>query len=504
MHFTVLDYSIVILYLISVLFFGLYTSGKQTSTKDYFLGSKSIPWWAACFSVVATETSTLTFISIPGLAYISNMNFLQLAFGFVIGRIIVAFVFLPKYYSGNMETAYQFLGNRFGKPMRKYASVTFIVLRIFADGVRLFTTAIPIKFITGLGYFECILIVGIVTVIYSYIGGIKAVIWTDVIQMFIYFIGAAASMYIIYTLLPGGWSDVVKYATPGDKFQSFNFAMPSSLTEMFTGGYSLIGGLVGGAFLAMASHGTDQLIVQRLLTCRDKKSSQKAVIFSGVIVFMQFAVFLLIGLMLFALYKGADFKTLMMDSNNLTKSDEIFPMFIISYLPAGLSGLVVAGLLSASMSTLSSTFNSLASTTILDLFQGNRFLKTQKDEMKYSRLATLFWAFVIMGTGLLFQSETNPAVDFALRIQSLIYGGLLGVFLLGMVFEKARLIDAVISYSFAILILTALFVLPKFGIIPSLNLTWFTFFGVIITFVIANVTMLFRSRTSDVSKQTLQ
>ncbi|MBK8380623.1 MAG: hypothetical protein IPL16_01775 [Ignavibacteria bacterium] len=240
MHFSTLDYGIVIFYLIAVAFFGIYTSGKQTNVKDYFLGSKSIPWWAACFSVVATETSTLTFISIPGLAYISNMNFLQLAFGFLIGRIVVAMIFIPKYYSGNMETAYQFLGTRFGNPMRKYASVTFIVLRIFADGVRLFTTAIPIKFITGLGYLECILIVGLITVVYSYIGGIKAVIWTDVVQMFIYFIGAIASMIVIYNLLPNGWADVVQYAAPGNKFQSFNFTMPSSLTEMFTGGYGLI------------------------------------------------------------------------------------------------------------------------------------------------------------------------------------------------------------------------------------------------------------------------
>lgn len=494
MHFSTLDYSIVIIYLIAVAIIGIYISGRQTSVKDYFLGSNTIPWWAACFSVVATETSTLTFISIPGLAYISNMNFLQLAAGFLIGRIIVAFVFIPRYYAGKMETAYQFLGNRFGSPMRKYASVTFIVLRIFADGVRLFTTAIPLKFITGLGYLECIVIIGSITVVYSYIGGIKAVIWTDVIQMFIYFIGAFASMIVIFNLLPNGWSDVVAFAEPGNKFQSFNFTMPGSFTEMFTGGYGLIGGLIGGAFLAMASHGTDQLIVQRLLTCKDKKSSQKAVIFSGVIVFVQFTIFLIIGLMLFALYKGVDYKSMLVDGHNLTKSDEIFPMFIVQNLPIGLAGLVVAGLLSASMSTLSSTFNSLASTTMFDLLQGRKFIKNEADELKYSRMATIFWAFVIMGTGLLFQSETNPAVDFALKIQSLIYGGLLGVFLLGIIYKKATLKDAMISYSFAIVILALLFILPKFGVMPAINLTWFTLFGVIITFIIANITMLFGNK----------
>ncbi|MBK8983031.1 MAG: sodium/solute symporter [Ignavibacteria bacterium] len=486
-YFSTTDYIIIVVYLLAVAAFGIISSGKQNTVKDYFLGSKNIPWWAACFSVVATETSTLTFISIPGLAYISNMNFLQLAFGFLIGRIIVAMIFIPRYYAGNMDTAYQYLGKRFGEPMRKYASVTFILLRIFADGVRLFTTAIPIKFITGLGYFECILIVGIITVIYSYIGGIKAVIWTDVIQMFVYTFGAIASMIVIYNLLPNGWTDVTAFASQDDKFQIFNFDNILS----FTGGYSIIGSLLGGAFLAMASHGTDQMIVQRLLTCKDVKSSQKAVIFSGVIVIVQFTIFLVIGVMLYALYDGVDFKNMIINGHNLTKSDEIFPMFIVQSLPIGLAGLIVAGLLSASMSTLSSTFNSLASTTILDLFKGLKKFESEKVELKYSRLATLFWAAVIMGTGLLFQSETNPAVDFALKIQSLIYGGLLGVFLLGIVSHKAQLKDAVISYTFAIVILSLLFVLPKFNIIPPLNLTWFTFFGVVITFIIANITMLF-------------
>jgi len=489
-NFSGLDYLIVVVYLIAVAFFGIYTSGRQTSATDYFLGSKSIPWWAACFSVVATETSTLTFISIPGLAYTSNMNFLQLAMGFIIGRIIVAVIFIPRYYSGNMETAYQYLGTRFGSSMRKYASVTFILLRIFADGVRLFTTAIPIKFITGLGYPECILIVGVITLVYSYIGGIKAVIWTDFIQMFIYLAGAVASMFVIYQLLPGGWTDVVSFAEPGNKFQILNFKLPENFWNMFTGNYGLIGGLIGGAFLAMASHGTDQLIVQRLLTCKDKKSSQKAVVISGVIVFFQFALFLIIGIMLFALYKGADYKTLEMNGLNLTKSDEIFPMFIVQNLPSGLSGLVVAGLLSASMSTLSSTFNSLASTTILDLFKGKKFLESPRNEIKYSRIATIFWAFVIMGTGLLFQSETNPAVDFALKIQSLIYGGLLGVFLLGIFQLKANLKNAIVSYTFAVISMSLLFILPKFNLIPSINLTWFTFIGVLITFVISHLLIL--------------
>ena len=489
MNFSTLDQVIIVVYILGVAAFGIYTSGKQRSVKDYFLGSKKIPWWASCFSVVATETSTLTFISIPALAYISNMNFLQLAVGFLIGRIIVAFVFIPRYYAGNMETAYQFLGNRFGNPMRKYSSITFIFLRIFADGVRLFTTAIPIKLITGLSYFESILIIGIITVIYAFIGGIKAVIWTDVVQMIIYFVGAVGTIIVIYQLLPNGWTDVVNFAEIDNKFQVFNFSFADSFGKFFTGGYNAVGGIIGGAFLAMASHGTDQMIVQRLLTCRDKVSSQKAVIWSGVIVIFQFAIFLLIGIMLYALYEGVDYKTLVVGDHVLTKPDEIFPKFIIQSLPIGLAGLVVAGLLAASMSTLSSTFNSLAATTILDLFKGKDSFKSQESELRYSRLATVFWAIVIICTALLFQSETNPAVDYALKIQSVIYGGLLGVFLLGIAVKGAKLMDAVISYSVSIAVLVLLFLLPKFNILPAINLTWFTLFGVIIVFIVSTISV---------------
>ena len=490
MNFSTVDYVIVALYLIGVAVFGIFISGKQKNVKDYFLGSRNIPWWAACFSIVATETSTLTFISIPGLAYLTNMNFLQLALGFLIGRIVVAIIFIPRYYDGNLQTAYAFLGERFGYPLRRYSSITFIILRIFADGVRLFTTAIPIKLLTGLSYFESILIIGIITVIYAYIGGIRAVVWTDVIQMIIYFVGAIATIIVIYGLLPNGWSDVVSFAGPDNKFQVFNFAFSGSFSDFFTGGYNAIGGIIGGAFLAMASHGTDQMIVQRLLSCKDKTSSQKAVIGSGILVFFQFAIFLLIGIMLYALYQGMEFTSLSVGDHVLTKSDEIFPKFIIESLPVGLAGLVIAGLLAASMSTLSSTFNSLASTTILDLFKLKGL--SEEKELWYSRMATLFWAVVIIGTGMLFLDEKNPAVAYALSIQSMIYGGLLGVFLLGVMSKKARLSDGIISYSVALLVLILLFVLPKLGVMPNINFTWITLIGVIIVFITSGITMSLR------------
>jgi len=292
MGFTPLDYGILFLYLIGVTIFGSWFGKYQKDTRDYFLGDRNLPWGAVCFSVVATETSTLTFISIPGIAYLTNLNFLQLTFGYLIGRIIISFVFLPAYYKGELSTAYEFLGNRFGLRMRNFSSVIFLITRLLADGVRLFATAIPLSVITGWSYPVSIAVIGILTIIYTYLGGIRAVVWIDVIQMVIYLGGAIIAGIFLLNSLSGGWQDVFTPARLGDKFQIINLSFGHSLTEFFTGGYNFIASILGGMFLSMASHGTDQLIVQRLLTCNNLKSSQKALITSGILVIFQFALFL--------------------------------------------------------------------------------------------------------------------------------------------------------------------------------------------------------------------
>ena len=265
--FSLLDYAIVGVYLLSAIAVGAYISRKQHSSRDYFLGGKQMSWWSVGFSIVASETSTLTFISIPGLAYKSDMHFLQLAIGYFIGRLLVSILFIPAYYDGNLETAYEFLGKRFGMPLRKYTSSVFLVTRVLASGVRLFATAIPVHLITGLGYPESILLIGSFTLLYTYLGGLKAVVAMDVVQMFIYLTGAAVSMALIVNGLPGGWSDVVHFATASgvNKFEVFNTSWGSDLFAFFTAPYTLLGGLLGGTFLTMASHGTDQLLVQRLV-----------------------------------------------------------------------------------------------------------------------------------------------------------------------------------------------------------------------------------------------
>lgn len=446
---TLLDYVVIAVYLLAVVIFGIKISGRQRSTADYFLGGRDLPWWAVCFSVVATETSTLTVIGTPAIAYLGSLTFLQLALGYIIGRIIVSIVFIPRYYKGNLNTAYAFLGQRYGSAMQGTASVTFLITRLLADGVRLFATAIPIKVmadVSGLEttYFQIILLIGIVTIIYTLVGGIKAVVWMDVVQMGIYVGGAVVAMFILLGDAPAGWWTA---AVAEGKTRVFNFESGLNPSLILTEQYAFITAVVGGALFSMASHGTDHLIVQRLLTCRTQADSQRALIVSGVLVLAQFALFLVVGLLLWAYYNGASLVEL-----GLQRGDEIFPRFIIEGMPPGVSGLVLAGILAAAMSTLSSSLNSLASSTMLDLYEkiAGREME-QKRALRVSRLLTFFWGFVFIGFASLFTEQENPVIELGLAIAGYTYGGLLGVFLLGLIVKRTNQTDAVISFIFTII-----------------------------------------------------
>ena len=485
MKFSVLDYAIVIVYLVGSILFGIYKAGKIKNTKDYFLGGKNMSWWSVGFSIVASETSTLTFISIPGLAYKSNMMFMQLIIGYFIGRLLVTFIFIPAYYNGNLETAYDFLGKRFGEMLRKITSSTFIVTRVLASGVRLFATAIPVHIVTGLDYPTSIAIIGVATLIYTYLGGLKAVVAVDVIQMFIYIGGAVFSMYVILHNLPNGVTDVITYATANgqNKFQIFNFASFNSWTEFFASPYTFMGAILGGTFLTMASHGTDQLLVQRLLGCKDKRDSQKALVLDATVIVIQFAFFLFLGLCLYAFYEGKAFTALTFGSNGLalTSSDEIFPKFIVENLPTGIIGLVIAGILASAMGTLSSAISSLASSTYLDLFRRSHKDQDNKKEVLYSKLFTLFWGVVLIGGAMLFTDTKNPVVELGLSIASFTYGGLLGTFLLGIFFKKINQSEAILGFIAGIMVMVYII---KF---TTIAYTWYIIIGVAVTLLVANL-----------------
>ncbi len=470
-----LDYFIIAVYLIGIAVFGIISGGRQRSVKDYFLGSTSVPWWAICFSIVAAETSTLTFISIPGLSYLTNLNFLQVTFGYLLGRVIVAAVFLPAYYKGELKTAYTYLETRFGGKTRSYASVVFLFTRTAADGVRLFATAIPLKLMLGIDYPVAIIIIAMVSLIYTYTGGVKGIIWVDVIQMFIYIAGAVLAGYFILNLLPDGWNSVLFAASEGNKFQVINLGFSGSIKDFFSDPYTLIGGILGGAFLSMASHGTDQLIVQRLLAAKELKESRKAVIGSGIIIIIQFALFLVLGVMLYAYY-----------GNINMKSDEIFPNFIINVLPPGASGIIIAGLFAAAMSTLAGSMSSLSSSTMMDLFQP--VFGKRGNELLISRLITIFWAVMLILSAVFFMNTSSAVVELALSIASFTYGGLLGTFLLGIFLKRADQRSALTGFTLAIIIM--IFVI-SFKVVAW---TWFTMIGVAVTIITGYIVSLFRNK----------
>lgn len=464
-----IDYVIIALYLIGVAVFGIVSGGKQKSVKDYFLGAKTVPWWAVCFSIVAAETSTLTFISIPGLAYLTNLNFLQVTFGYLIGRIIVAFFFLPQYYKGELSTAYSFLEQKFGVKTRSFASVVFIFTRIAADGVRLFATAIPLKLMLDISYPAAIIIIAVFTFVYTFTGGIRGVIWVDAVQMFIYIAGALIAGFYLVNLLPEGFSSFLASAGQGNKLNVFNFGFDKGFSGFFSNPYTFLGGILGGTFLSMASHGTDQLVVQRLLVTGNLRNAQKAIIGSGVIVILQFTLFLLVGVGLYAFYGSTGMR-----------SDEIFPRFILEQLPPGVTGIIIAGLFAAAMSTLAGSISSISSSTMLDLYKPY-FRKrglSETGELVLSRIMTAFWAILLVLSAVLFMNSPQAVVELALSIASFTYGGLLGTFLLGLFIKNTTQEDALAGFTSGIFVMIA---------VISLKLvawTWFTLIGVITTVLI--------------------
>ncbi|MEC9298382.1 MAG: sodium:solute symporter, partial [Gemmatimonadota bacterium] len=333
------------MYLIGVTAWGAWLGRGQTGGQDYFLGNRELPWIAVMLSIVATETSTLTFLSIPGVSYLGTLGFLQLTFGYLAGRVVVSMFLLPAYYRGELSTAYALLEERFGQGARRFASAVFMVTRLLADSVRLFASAIPLALVTGWDYPVSIAVIGVVTLVYTYFGGIKAVVWVDAVQMGLYLLGAVVAIAALQVLTPDGWTGILSSAGEAGKLDVLDWSLDFSLP------YTVWAGVLGGAVFTMASHGTDQLLVQRLLTCRDVEASKKALVGSGVVVMGQFLLFLVVGLGLWVYYEGRAFDT----------TDEIFARFIVEELRPGISGLIVAGVFAAAMSSLSSSINSLAS-----------------------------------------------------------------------------------------------------------------------------------------------
>jgi SSS family transporter len=419
-----LDLGIIALYLAGITLFGLRFRKRQRTLRDYFLADRNIPWWAIGLSIVAAETSTLTIISIPGLAYDTNLAFLQVVLGYLVGRVIISFVLLPHYFRGDLYTAYELIERRFGRRLRSLTAGLFLVTRAAAEGVRVYAVSIVVAIAMGTGEVASIAIITALTLIYTFEGGLAAVIWTDVVQTVIYVAGTLVGLFTIVHLVPGGWPAIHSVAETAGKLRIFDFS-PDFWTP-----YTFWAGLIGGAFLTTASHGTDQLIVQRLLAARSQKQSVAALLSSGVAVLFQFALFLMVGVMLFVYYR--------VPSASFGKPDRIFPTFIVSRMPHGISGLLIAAILAAAMSNLSAALNALASTSVIDFYLQRKPQTDERRRVKLSRLVTVFWALILFGLAVLSLHRVGRVVEVGLQIASVAYGALLGVFLLGVLTRRGN------------------------------------------------------------------
>ena len=488
MGLNALDITVIAVYLAAVTVFGMRFREKASTLRGYFLAGQTIPWWAISLSIVAAETSTLTIISIPGLAYERDFRFLQLVIGYLIGRVIISVVLIPQYFRGDLVTAYQLIERRFGQKLRSLTAGLFLITRAAAEGVRVFAVAIVVGIALGnlLGGFSdvgrdvaAIAIVSVLTLIYTLKGGMAAVIWTDVVQLAVYITGTLAGLFTILHLVPGGWQTIHSMAAAEGKFRVFDFSWNFYAT------YTFWSGVIGGAFLTMASHGTDQLIVQRLLSARSERQSKIALLASGIMVLFQFWLFLLIGAMLYVFYR------LFPPAVAFTRSDTIFPAFVVTRMPHGISGLLISAVLAAAMANLSAALNSLSSTTIIDFYSRMNPEASEKRRVFLSRVATMGWAVVLFALAIVARSG-GKVLEAGLSIASVAYGSLLGVFLLGVLTRKASERGAMVGMLCGFLLNLYLWQFTK---VPF---TWYVAVGCIVTFAIGYGASLFLLRSDEV------
>ena len=436
------DLAVIAGYLCFITWFGARFKETQKTLKDYFLGGRGAPWWAISFSIVSAETSTLTVIGTPALAFGGNFTFLQLIMGYLLGRIVISILFLPRYFRGEMFTAYELMQRRFGPLVRKFTAGTFLLIRALAEGVRVFAVSIVISIVLQTGELASIALIVCLTLFYTFEGGMTAVIWTDVIQMVLYVTGALLSFFAILNLIPGGWQHVVAVGQTAGRFQLFDFRF--SLTPaFFHTTYSFWAGLLGGCFLTMASHGTEQLLVQRLLSAKSERESRLALFSSWVVIFFQFALFLMIGVLLFVYYKDTGHPSPLI-------RERIYPDFIWNHLPTGLAGLLIAAILAAAMSNLSAALNALASTTVMDFLRPLRPQHSEAHYLKFARYATVLWGIVLFAVGLVAR-HWGSILEAGLSIASVLYGALLGVFLLGVLTKRPGQWSAIIGMAAGLL-----------------------------------------------------
>jgi SSS family solute:Na+ symporter len=464
-----IDLAVILAYLAGITWFGARFRTGQKTLRDYFLGGRTAPWWAICLSIVSAETSTLTIVGTPALSFNGNLGFLQVVLGYLVARILISVLFLPHYFRGEMFTAYELMRRRFGERIRKLTASIFLLTRALAEGVRVFAVSLVVSIILGTSNLASVVAITLLTLFYTFEGGMTAVIWTDVVQMSLYVVGAVLSFFVILAKIPGGWAHVAAVAGEAHKFTLFDFRFAPTFA-FFSRPYTFLAGLVGGCFLTTASHGTDQLMVQRLLSARDEAQSRLALLVSWAVIAVQFTLFLLIGILLFVYYRDTG-------TAPPPQIDRIYPAFLWNNLPPGIAGLSVAAILAAAMANLSAALNALASTTLVDFLHARSQPANEKRTVLLARVWTVLWGGVLLVIAIASQ-HSHSVLETGLTIASVPLGALLGVFLLGVLTskpgERAAIIGVVAGTA------AILFVYYR----TPIAFTWYVAVGTVVTFVV--------------------
>ena len=497
-YFNFGDWFVILLYLGGIIGLGVWFGKDQRNTRDYFLGSRNIPWWGIGVSIVAAETSALTIIGVPAIAYGSNILFIQMIVGYVIARIILAVVMVPHYMKGEIYSPYQLLEQHLGRGPRRLAGGFFLFLETMAAGVRVYVACIPIRLLLGesvcsfgglvdpiLG--AILLFVGL-SLLYTYIGGVKAVIWTDAVQFGLFLAGGLFALFYIPTLIDGGWGAVMAQAGAAGKLAWLN----TSFT--FSAPFNIWMGVIGGTVMVLSTHGAEQLIVQRVLACRDVADGRKALALSAVLIFPLFLIFLLVGVMLWAFYQGHPFQIPLPEARPGIKSNDfIFPIFMMTEVPHILKGFLIVAILSAAMSSISSAITSLASVSTMDFVK--QIVKGRDEEyfLRFSKISTVFWAAVLVGTAWLTR-EVTFVLNAAFSLRGLTAGALLGSLIIALFWKRLGARATMAGMTASLVVMNLIYWPPNVAVTKDWWLRtfgaevfwpWFTLIGTLVTLGVA-------------------
>ena len=486
-YFNLADWIIIFAYLGGIIALGMWFGKDQHNTRDYFLGSRNTSWWVIGLSIVAAETSALTIIGVPALAYGSNIAFIQMILGYVIARLILAVVMVPHYLKGEIYSPYQLFADRLGTSARQTAGGFFLISETLAAGVRVYVVSIPIQLMLGIGVLPAIVLFVVLSLIYTYIGGVKAVIWTDAVQFGLFLLGGLFALFYIPTLVDGGFEGVMAQAAQTGKLQWFNpeFGLAAP--------FNIWMGVIGGTVLVLSSHGAEQLIVQRVLACKNVADGRKALVLSAALVFPLFIIFLFVGVMLWVFYQAHPFKIPLPEAQSgLKANDFIFPIFMMTEVPHVLKGFLIVAILSAAMSSVSSALTSLSSVSTMDFVKGQHGKRSEAFYLKFSKRSTVVWAVILILVAYL-SREVAFVMNAAFTLRGLTSGALVGGLVLAVFWKNGRAVSVitgmVAALGFMIGVSQFSWDVTVGGKVETHKVfwPWFTLIGAVVTLTVAGM-----------------